>query len=228
MAEGNEVNRANKVLLLTDSRGRDLEGLINNNDMGLVFQVEVESGANLRKITNKLSRMCNNGSVLSYNAIIVFAGICNVTKIMYIPNRVAVPRHNTDIEVLNEFKSECQHLFNKIGGRIEVPVIISPIVGIDLLVYAEGPLQPGTTSTLFKQQSVVDSAVVMINNFIREVNSGKGLPSPNTSYCIHRCRGRSRGYRTHYIKLVDGCHPSEEVKENWSQAFLACCAKFIE
>lgn len=227
MAEGREVNRVHNILLLADSRGRGIERLVNNNAQGFVFRVEVEPGANLRKLTNKLLKMCSEGSVTKFNAVIIFAGICNITKIVYVPNRAAVPRYNTDGETLSAFKSECQHLFSEVKDKVHVPIIISPTVGIDLMVYAEGPLQTVTSNSLFKQQPVIDSSVVMINKFIREVNGGNGLPSPNTSYSIHRCRGHNRGYRTHYIKLCDGCHPSDEVKENWSQAFIACCEKLF-
>lgn len=64
-------------------------------------------------------------------------------------------------------------------------MILSPTVGIDLVMYA------GRYSTaLHVQQPTVDNVIVQINCFIREINTQNGLPTPNTSYCIHRCRGR--------------------------------------
>lgn len=181
MAEGKEANRVRNILLLADSRGRGMEVILNDNKLGFIFHVVSEPGANLRTLTNKLLKMCDTGSVIQFEAVFIFAGICNATKIMYVPNRVAVPRYSTDSEILGAFKSECQHLFWAIENEVHVPVILSPIVGIDMWAYARGPLQAETSDILFKQQPIVDSAVVMINN-LDGMNDEKGLPSPNILY----------------------------------------------
>lgn len=104
-----------------------------------------------------------------------------------------------------------------------IPLLLSLIVGIDLIHYA------GQYSRdLYEMQPILDEVITLVNIHIRRNNEENGLPTLNTSSCIHRCRGKSRGYRTHYQKLADGCHPTEEVKEEWAKAIKDCCARIFE
>lgn len=108
MAEGRSQHRLRpRVLLLSDSRGRGLEKLLNDNKWNIAFRVETYPGATVKRINEKLSVLRNRGGVKDYDLIIIFAGICNVTKIVYQPDRVAVLRFDTAEEIENEFKKEC-------------------------------------------------------------------------------------------------------------------------
>lgn len=210
-----------RVLLLSDSRGRDLEELLNANLKGISFRVMMESGATINRIKEKLLRI-NKDSLQGINLIIVFAGVCNTTKIVYQPSRMAVLRYSEVDKIVSEFMRECTDLIESARAAINVPVMLAPTVGINMTAYAGYH-----NAALFAQQPTVDNAVIQINSYIREVNAQNGLITPNTSYCIHRNKGKGKGYRTHYIKLYDGCHPSDEVKTNWSEALVSCCVKFF-
>lgn len=135
------------------------------------------------------------------------------------PYRAAVLQNNSVDKILEVFEEEC-NMLNKI--QASVPILLVPIVGIDLIQYAGQQ-----SKMLFEMQPIVDRATIMINNFIKDVNSSKGLPSPNTSSCIHRCRGRKKGFRTHYQKLFDGCHPTDEVKILWANAMVDSCQQIL-
>lgn len=211
-----------RVLLLSDSRGRGLEQLLCNNHWNIRFRVEVEPGATLNKMMDKLLIMYRD-SAQEHNLIIIFAGICNVTRLVYEPAKMAVPRFDTVEKIVSEFRNECSRLLEIFGEVSRVPVILSPTVGIDMMAYASCH-----DETLYARQPTVDNAIILINRYIRETNSKNGLLTPNTSSCIHRNRGKGKGYRTHYIKLYDGCHPKEEVKVDWAEAFLTCCAKHFK
>lgn len=135
---------------------------------------------------------------------------------------MAIPRYNDIDKIVSEFVKECSHLLESSKAVIHVPVILAPTVGINMTAYAGYH-----NAALFAQQPIVDNAVTQINRFIRETNAQNGLMTPNTSTCIHRSRGKGKGYRTHYIKLYDGCHPSDEVKSNWAEAIICCCVEFF-
>lgn len=208
-----------RVLLLTDSRGRELEKLLNANQWGLDFRVTMESGATITRIAEKLSLM-NKDSVQEFS--LISAGICSITKIVYQPSRMAVLRSNEVDKIVSEFEKECLHLIENARAITHVPVMLSPIVGIDMIAYAGH-----YNALLYAQQPIVDNTVAQVNRLIREANMQNGLPTPNTSYCIHRNKGKGKGYRSHYIKLYDGCHPNEEVKANWVKAILNCCSRYF-
>lgn len=102
--------------------------------------------------------------------------------------------------------------------HLPIPVLLSPIVGVDLVKYAGQ-----YSEQLFEMQKQVDAIIPAVNIYVKKANDEMGLITPNISSCIHKCRGRGKGYRTHYVKLTDGCHPSEEVKSVWADAMVNCC-----
>lgn len=131
------------------------------------------------------------------------------------PYRVATLQQETVEELLNNYKSECK---DKEMSKIGIPLLLTPKVGIDLIQYAGH-----WSKALYEMQPIVDETVTLVNIHIRRINEENGLPTPNTSSCIHRCRRKNRVYRTHYQKLSDGCHPTEEIKDEWAKALIECC-----
>lgn len=199
---------------MSDSRGRGLADLLNGSDASFSFTVEVYPGASISSLQDKLSRVNRN----MYDLIIILGGICSVTKITYMPYRAAVPRFGTAEKVLQRFTEECAALLTEAVTHLPTSVLLSPLVGIDLIRYAGHD-----NEYLYEMQSLVDIVIPKINTYVKKVNDDRGLASPNISTCIHWCRGRGKGYRTHYLKLTDGCHPSDEVMLVWTRALIECC-----
>lgn len=204
-----------KVIILADSRGRDLENRLNRYNSDVQFHVEVHPGANMKQLIKRIQTLPRTKGKPAYQLVIIHGGLCNITKIEYMPYRAAVLQMDTVGELLDKFKNDCE---NQIVINANIPVLFSPVVGIDLVRYAGH-----WNESLFKMQPVIDEVITEINTYIRTFNCERGLPTPNTSSCIHRCRGKDKGYRTHYQKLYDGCHPSDEIKEIWAKAFFDCC-----
>lgn len=199
---------------MADSRGRGLEALLNKDGSWASYEVAVSSGASIGRLRGLLKRKLRYN--MCYNLVIIFGGICSITEITYIPDRAAILKSENESDILQCYKGECD--FKQISDTYQIPILLAPVIGMDLLAYA------GFRDTkLYEMQPILDRSVVQINRFINEENEKNGLPTPNTSSCIHRCRGRNKGYRTHYNKLYDGCHPTEEVQHSWTEAIKACC-----
>lgn len=210
-----------KVLVLADSRGRDLEEKLNESGVKIEFKVEVSPGASMRALIQRLSEIAegnNNGP--NYQLIVILGGICSITKIKYLPYRAAVPRENSVEELMLSFNAELELLYKK---QLTISIILAPIVGIDFIRYAGH-----WSEELYQMQPLIDIIIPMVNRRMIELNDNNGLPTPNTSSCVHHCRGKGRGYRTHYQKLSDGCHPGEEVKGIWAKALCECCKIFFK
>lgn len=209
-----------KVFLIADSRGRDLEKRLNNYNSHIQFCVKVHPGASISWLIAKTHQLLGSNDGKMYSLAVVFGGICDITKISYMPYRAAIPRMETASELIENFKSSCE------GANIfipNIPILLTPIVGIDLIQYAGH-----WDESLFGMQPMIDDVVPVVNSFIKSHNRDRGLPTPNKASCIHRCRGKNKGHRTHYQKLYDGCHPTEEVKENWAKAISECCKLILE
>lgn len=213
MADSNAGQKTIKIL--ADSRGRGLLPILQEIG-GPRYLLEVYPGASIPVLADKM--FCGTANSPKYDLIIIFGGICSVTKIVYRPHRVAVPRYNSVDEILNEYRAHCESLLKRAMDSSSTPILLSPIVGMDLVAYGGQFCEQ-----LFGMQVIIDDAVVHINRYIRESNDCRGLITPNIASCIHRCRGQGKGYRTHYRKLVDGCHPSDEVKEYWAKSLNECC-----
>lgn len=218
MAEGKNF-KTYRIKILSDSRGRDLPGLLNGN-CRLIFSVECFPGASIAVLKDKLAKI---GTDAALDLVIIFGGICSVTKIVFMPYRAALPRYSTVEEILHNYKKDCEALISYANNYLLAPVILAPVVGVDLQKYAGQ-----SNKLLYDKQTLIDSSIPLINTYIKEVNGARGLITPNTSSCIHRCRGKGRGYRTHYLKLTDGCHPSDEVKMLWAKALVNCCLVNLE
>lgn len=202
-----------RIKILADSRGRGLADLLNGRDTRLSFTVESYPGASILSLKDKLSRVDKSMNDL----IIIFGVICSVTKITYMPYRAAVMRHTTIERDLQLFKEECNILLTEAVAHLPTPVLLSPFVGVDLVKYAGH-----YDKLLFEMQELVDASIPQINTYVKKVNDDRGLTSLNISSCIHRCPGKGKGYHTHYLKLVDGCHPSDEVKLVCSMLLYFC------
>lgn len=193
--------------------------MVNGVNTKLNFHVDVHPGARIGSLMDAVQLASTKANGSTYDLIVVFAGICNITSITYMPYRAAILKNNSVDTILEMFEEECNRME---GVQSAIPVLFTPIVGIDLIHYAGH-----WNNTLFEMQPLVDKVTMMINDVIRRINNSKGLPTPNTSSCIHRCRGRDKGYRTHYQKLYDGCHPTEQVKIVWANAIADSCQKIL-
>lgn len=217
------ADKVRYILILADSRGRDLIDLLNDNNHNLQFEVKCYPGATIRTLRGHLVYLTDGRKNPSkYTMVVLFGGICSVTEIQYMPYRAAVVRYDGSDEILKEFTSECHELL-EIADRLPLPVVFSSIVGIDLIKYAGH-----YNEKLFDMQRTIDCVIPRINLLIKEVNELRGLITPNISSCVHRCKGKGKGYRTYYGKLLDGCHPSEEVRVTWARALINCCLLNLE
>lgn len=208
------------VLVLTDSRGRDLEEMMNENSEYIGFQVKVFPGASIGTLAKKLHRILGVNRGSRYHLVVILGGICSITKIEYMPYRVAMPRMESTDGLMSIINNEFDMLF---GSKLDIPILLAPTVGIDLTRYAGQ-----WNEELFRMQPLIDRTILEVNTRMREINDDNGLPTPNTSSCVHHCRGKGRGYRTHYQKLYDGCHPDEEVKAVWAKVLVNCCEAILK
>lgn len=181
----NESNlKMTRIWVLADSRGRNLAGLLNVNDANLLFTVNCYPGASIQALAGRL-----RSGMDKYDMVVILGGICSVTKICHMPYRAAVVRYETPDAIMEGFMSECKELTEMTIPGLSLPVLLTPIVGMDLIRYAGHYCEE-----LYVMQRVIDSTVPRINTFIKEANDMRGLITPNMSSCTHWCRGSGKGY----------------------------------
>lgn len=162
-----------RVLVLADSRGRDLEKIMNKNNLLVEYRLEVHPGASISALARRMHwilEACNNPN---YQLVVILGGICSITKIRYMPYRAAVPVQNSVENMVAKINTEFDLLY---GGKLATPILLAPTVGIDLVQYAGH-----WSEELYHLQPLIDRSVLAVNKRMREINDSYGLPTPNTS-----------------------------------------------
>lgn len=208
------------ILLVGDSRVRDLDLKLNMTPLNLHFTVISLSGADLNTITLKTLTQLSYPN--SYQLILIVAGINSMTKLLYNPSRHAVPRHGSAEVLIENTLAAMRVAIGKIKAITPMPVVLATVPGMDFAVYS-----PEYYDLLLPLQSSFDEAVTEINLRIRGINRLNNLSTLNLAYPVHRCKGKHGKYRTQYTLLHDGLHPSEYLKDRWVVAIIKYCTSIL-
>lgn len=207
-----------RILIVGDSRIRDLETLLNNTSLNLAFTVECLPGARIERIGLKI--MSCLAYTNTYELILFIGGINDVTKVRFNPTRHATLRYQSSQEICDSIMSQLYLTRDKLAKIIDIPIYIATIPGMNLINYS-----PAVWYRLLPLQEPLDTAMFEINRRIRGLNRWYGLRTLNLAYPIHRCAGHEGRYYSHYGWLWDGLHPGLPLKERWARNIIDFCTE---
>lgn len=202
---------ARNILIIGDSRVRRLFNSAPRPSIN--FTCEYFPGASVKTVSRELRRLLYYNR--SYSVVFVICGICSVTKKRY-DGRILLREPNIEIAV-NNVIDDFYSLIVSVREMTSIPVIICPLVGVDLLRYSSYDWFS------FRDQPLLDETVNKINLQIRGINRLTGFTTPDLSSKIHRCSGHGGKYRSHYSHLWDGCHPSYLLRLCWEGKLTDYC-----
>lgn len=200
-----------KILIVADSRGRELVTEVSNTFIHLDCEVIWKSGLSLLHTPGFAK---NTILKLKPKLIYVLTGICDITEISsYEPWTVIMKNpdvHQTVYSYMTKLDlthSQINSMKTTIGHQ---PMIIFPTqTGLSLGKYngmREGLMHP--------QQYIMNDAINQINRNVTTLNASMNVSTPFLASSVHN---RSRGkFRQTYRKLPDGCHPSRELVKTWA------------
>ena len=206
MAEGAPIHH---IFIFTDSRGRGLEDLINKDlcDANVNVSVRVYPGARIHNLLNHIVYSIEHESV---DTVFVMAGICDVTQRDRRAKSTFMRSLDTETHSTAITNSYKDLIYEIKQFRPFLPVIICPIVGINLATYnKEADRHP--------QQDAMNKMILNINRGIISINKENGVLAPWLSQDVHHCHGGR--FRHSYVLLDDGCHPSAALKAIWAGKF---------
>lgn len=172
--------------------------------------VNIFPGPRRKSISRELSRITKRTD--RYSAIFVICGICSITR-KRSDGRILLGNYNVESTV-NYVIDDFYSLIVNVRVFTSAPIIICPIVGVDLMRYSSHDWFS------FKDQPILDCIVNKVNLQIRGINRLNGLTTPDLSSKVHHCSGHGGKYRSHYGHLWDGCHPSHHLREWWEQKIM--------
>lgn len=204
------------ILIVGDSRLRNLGGSLETTSLNLRFTVRCIPGARIEELGLHI-RACLSYQH-DYDLVMLIGGINNITRIRFRPVRHATLRYLSEREICLSITSQLQEALEKIAEISVTPVVIATIPGMNLINYS-----PAYWYGLLHLQPTLDRAIVELNRRIRGINRLNGHPTPNLAYPVHRCSGRRGRYYAHYSFLLDGLHPGETLISRWSQRIINFC-----
>lgn len=212
--------RSKKILLIGDSRTRNLDIDLNSMDPDFAFVCKCLPGASLMRVvkqTREYIQFNNN-----FSLIVILAGINDVTQLIREPVKIVKIRRPSVSETFDYLKQQIDEGIEILKTTTQIPFTFCPIVGIDLQVYS-----PANESAWY-DQPIINQAVLSINKYIYSINVSHHIPTPLIESTIHKCKGKSGRIINHYAKLHDGCHPDPDTRANWARLIFRAASKYLE
>lgn len=209
-----------QVLIVGDSRMRNLQTILNDTSLNIYFTVITLPGANLRRIMYETIQTIRCSR--PYDLIIIAGGINDMSILHRYPSRHVFPRTRVVTNLVNYTLEEMRYCIDGIIHTTGTPVALAMLSGLNLAAYS-----PRYYDLMYILQPCIDRAIIEINHQIRGINRLNNLCSPDLSSAVHRCAGHGGRYRTHYRQLYDGLHPGRSLRLIWARNLLAYCASFF-
>ena len=212
------------VVVIADSRGRDLQQIMKREDQVREMYVESMGGAG-----SELAAIRAIPTIVRRNPklVILMTGICDLTRRDRI-SRVTKIRHRELKGCVQEVVKGIEAAYEVINAMGNHKTSIATMTGLDLADYNNKARKNMTEAEYSKHreegkrdhpdQELLNLAVIEINRRIVELNKKHGVPTTWTSTIVHSYYRNTHHHN--YKKLRDGCHPDEGTKVKWARQIL--------
>ena len=192
-----EMNDNYSIVVVSDSRGRDLASLL-NAQMDTPVYVEVLSGASFQDCIPVIESAMSNYWI---DAFYISMGINDLTH-FDVQSRTCTLMYDLPIELTFHLMDTIRDSVDYLNGLFpDLPIVVSSLYGMDLSRYHNrGAYDPW-------EQQVLDTAIDMINREIIAVNEMNSVLTPHISNVVHRYNKSKMRNDTLYHRLRDGLHP---------------------
>ena len=170
------------VLLMTDSRGHGLKSHLEARAPN-VFRVSARSGDRIADLLKRAEKKLKNKQE-NYTVIIIMGGVCDITERDSNTGRVYLRTTDKDT-VTTQLRKDIKKGLKRVKRVApNVPVIITPTIGLNLEVYngAHG---------LQEEQECLNQIVLEVNRLLISCNKVNSR-IPWISRTVHHCKGRGQ------------------------------------
>ena len=186
-----------RILYISDSRGFALRQQVNDLNLA-AFHIDLlilpKAGASIQQAVDHAFQQIGNQS---FDIIYLAAGVNDLsTKIGY---RDITPnfcnRYHMVSDLLQKYY-KARVLLDMLGDR----VVICELIGLNYQLYniRDRPF-------LYQQQEV-DAGIILLNEYIRYMNSERSLYSPNITEYTHKQRETNNLCHRYTLTMRDGIH----------------------
>lgn len=214
--------REKKILIMSDSRGRGMEHMLQTKSAEYKWEVRVKGGRGIRELIEAAYKEI---IPQDYSLIIIMGGICDITRRDKAGRKIAVRSTETD-DIITRVFTEAQRGMEMLT-ELNRKILITATYGVDLEVYNKHMYGRYVNAEHKKDQHKIAITVDAYNKRIAAINTQKGFPTIRLGNGIHSVR-KNGSVNTTYKKLRDGCHPSGEMLKTNVQAIIKGVRKMME
>jgi lysophospholipase L1-like esterase len=222
MAAAVNSDRPHKVIIFSDSRGRNLAGHLTQvtSELNASFEVQTLPGATLDTILKKVERTTRRHT---WDLCIILAGICNFTE------KVTSRQHRYlqyKTRKVAEVKSTISNIIESQGTK----VTICTITPAHLSKYSN---HRKDIDNLQEEQDNLISDIDEANQHIIDLNISRDLPTINLARLSYTLSLKKQGPRNKRVtkfnpnELPDGVHPSTALEQRWANYITTQAEKII-
>lgn len=208
------------TLIIADSRGAGLQQLLQPQNIPGGTQVLVHRGAGFElSVTKSLKHISTNKPDL----VVLLTGICDLTW-RNKTTRLTGLRHPTVEENVNHVIQAAKAAHDLLRSEGSFKITFATITGLDLADYHLARRKHMTMDQYrdycrddkieHVDQCVLNRSILEINRRLTALNKDNSIPTVWVGGIVHAYFKNTHHHQ--YIKLNDGCHPSDKTKIAWA------------
>lgn len=219
------ISGKRNILLITDSRGRFLQGYLNHHNRNFLmvnYTVEVHSGSKLNRLWRLTKQRIQENN---FDLIYLLGGICDITHKQYVRgNKVYWPNMDQGqigSELIDEYVRIVTE-FNGLKNKNNTKICLIPEVGGDFIRYNNA----SPTNDNLVKQSAIELSLPTIQKAAKNANQQLEMPTPWIIDTIFR-RNKRGELVPEYQRLEDGIHPTQRAAERAAIAYIKHAHNFF-
>ena len=209
------MNMPYKVLLLADSRGfavdRFISRLLRNREDVILIEAHSYSGAKIEEVVTRGRR---EAQYRSYDQVYLLAGVNDLT--IHKGRRRIKPKFYSWSLLVRQLMIDF-HVARTRLQSLSAHIIVCDLVGLHIGSYNYS--RDGESYGL--QQSILDAAIIRINEYVHEMNYNAWVFSPRFADIVHKSRFPDRPIHHRYDRTTkDGLHYTAHTTEKFAILLL--------
>ena len=209
------------IIIITDSRGTELQSKLNLMECGEEIMVLVHRGAGYKRAVVKSIK-----AIREHNPtiVILMVGICDITIRNWHTKRTAL-RYTETSDIVKSVMDEANTALRILKPLGDFKLSLATVTGIDLADYNNlnrrkmTPQQYETHCLTDKidhpDQTKLNMAIIEVNRQLTAINKKNGVPTTWMAGLVHSYfKGK---YHHYYKRLADGCHADDRTKIAWAR-----------
>ena len=217
-----------KVLIIADSRGRNLQTLLEAHRPLFELNVLVYPGAGIEMA---VLRAIPTLKLFAPDLVLVHVGICDLTWKNKLTREIGL-RHATlheNVQHVMESLNSSHDLLSTVGT---FKISYATLTGLDITDCNYRPRSRmndseyelyNVTKTVHRDQDVLNNSVIQINKLIVRFNKSHGSGTTWLAGLVHAYSNKAHHH--HYRRLSDGCHPTDKTAQAWASQIIKSVAR---